>query len=95
MPPVADRRRPLADRLELSAPHLAVLDFWRGVLARYEDSTIENLSLEEALPGRIVCHARLHHRSSATGETLDYVIVQSTELERGRVVRQINVLAGG
>jgi hypothetical protein len=31
-------------------------------------------------------------RSSATGETLDYVIVQATELKAGRVVRQVNVL---
>ncbi|MGD0456084.1 MAG: nuclear transport factor 2 family protein [Solirubrobacteraceae bacterium] len=72
----------------------AVLDFWRGVLARYDESTIENLSLEEASPGRIVRQARLRHRSSATGETLDYVIVQTTELQRGRVIRQINVLDG-
>ena len=69
----------------------AVLDFWRGVLARY-DSTIENLSLEEASPGRIVRQARLRHRSRASGETLDYVIVQTTELKRGHVIRQINVL---
>src|SRR5271166_2429407 len=154
---MADRRRPLADRLELGAPRLAalgaqavgrmpgslrrrilqsafdrardafnrgdlevvfalfasdveygpppplhedgllrgrtaVLDFWQGVLARYDDNTIENLSLEEASPGRIVRQARLRHRSRASGEVLDYVIVQTTELKGGHVVRQINVL---
>ena len=70
----------------------AVLDFWRGVQARYDDSSIENLSIEEARPGRIVRRARLHHRLRTTGEDLDYVITQTTELHRGRVVRQVNVL---
>ena len=70
----------------------AVFDFWRGVLTRYDDSAIENLSLEEAAPGCIVRPARLRQRSSATGEALDYVIVQTTEIKGGRVVRQINAL---
>jgi len=70
----------------------AVLDFWRGVLDRYEDSTIENVSLEEASPGRIVRRARLRHRSRAPGQALDYVIVQTTDLKGGHVVRQVNVL---
>jgi hypothetical protein len=70
----------------------AVFDFWRGVRERYDDSNIENLSLEEATPGCIVRRARLSHRSSARGEELTYVIVQTTELDRGYVVRQINVL---
>ena len=70
----------------------AVLEFWRGVLARYEESAIENLSVEEAPPGHIVRRARLRHRSSTTGESLDYVILQTTELEGGRVIRQVNVL---
>ena len=69
----------------------AVLDFWRGVLARYDESAIENLSVEEAAPGRIVRRARLRHRSGTTGESLDYVVLQTTELEGGRVVRQVNV----
>ncbi len=69
-----------------------VLDFWRGVLGRYEDSTIENLSLEEASHGHFVRRARLRHRSLATGETLDYMIVQTTEVDAGRVVRQVNAL---
>ena len=70
----------------------AVLDFWRGVREIYDDSTIENLSLEEATPGCIVRRARLRHRSSATGDVLAYVIVQTTDLDHGRVVRQMNVL---
>ena len=69
----------------------AVLDFWQGVLARFDDNMIENLSLEEASPGRIVRRARLRHCSRASGEALDYVIVQTTELRGGQVVRQINV----
>ena len=70
----------------------ALFDFWHGVRERYEESTIENLSLEESSPGRIVRRARLRHRSSATGHELAYVIVQTTELDRGRVVRQLNAL---
>jgi len=70
-----------------------VFNFWRDVDARYDESTIENLSLEEAAPGYIVRTARLHHRSSATGDELSYVIKQTTELVGGRVVRQLNVLA--
>jgi ketosteroid isomerase-like protein len=77
---------------ELLQGRTAVLDFWRGVLARYDESAIENLSVEEAAAGHIVRRARLLHRSSTTGEALDYVIVQTTELEGGRVVRQVNVL---
>jgi len=69
----------------------AVFDFWRHVLATYDENTIENLSLEQAAAGKIVRRARLHHRSSASGAELDYVIVQSTELHAGRVTRQINV----
>jgi SnoaL-like protein len=70
----------------------AVLGFWREVFDRYDENTIENLSLDEATPGSFVRRARLHHRISATGASLDYVVVQTTYLERGRVVRQVNVL---
>jgi hypothetical protein len=70
----------------------AVLDFWGDALARYDESTIENLSLDEATRGCIVRRARLRHRASAPGESLDYVIVQTTQLQAGRVVRQLNVL---
>jgi hypothetical protein len=68
----------------------AVFAFWRDVLARYDESTIANLSLEEAVPGRIVRGARLCHRSRAEGAQISYEIVQTTELVGGRVVRQVN-----
>jgi len=70
----------------------AVFDFWRSASARFDENTIENLSLEEAAPGYIVRRARLHHGSHAIGEDLSYVITQTTELASGRVVRQINLL---
>lgn len=85
-PPLRVGAQPLRGRA-------AVFDFWREVLERYERNTIENLSLGEAAPGRIVRRARLSHSSRATGETLAYEIVQTTELRHGRVVRQVNVLA--
>ena len=85
---------PLTDRDPLRG-RAAVLDFWRDVFARYDDNTIENLSLEETSRGQFVRRARLQHRSRDTGETLDYVIVQTTELDAGRVVRQVNVLDPG
>lgn len=69
----------------------AVFDFWRDVLDRYEVSTIENLALDEAAPGRFVRRARLYHRSSE-GSELSYSIVQTTELTAGRVSRQVNRL---
>jgi hypothetical protein len=83
---------PPLHRGDLLRGRLAVIDFWRGVLARYGESAIENLSLEEAAPGRIVRRARLRHRCGPGGEALAYAIVQTTELDRGRVVRQINAL---
>jgi predicted Zn-dependent protease with MMP-like domain/ketosteroid isomerase-like protein len=70
----------------------AVLEFWRDVFARYESSAIENLSLEEAAPGRFVRRARLVHRPGQGGNALAYSIVQTTELAAGRVVRQLNAL---
>ena len=73
----------------------AVLDFWRAVFRRYERSTIENLSLEEAEPGRFVRTARLSHHCGPDGEDLSYTIVQSTWLEAGRVVRQVNEILPG
>jgi len=73
----------------------AVLDFWRDVFARYERSTIENLSLGEAEPGRFVRTARLSHIGPPGTENLNYTIVQSTWLRAGRVVRQVNEIAPG
>ncbi|HXD54620.1 MAG TPA: nuclear transport factor 2 family protein [Solirubrobacteraceae bacterium] len=71
----------------------AVLEFWRGVLARWPDSTIENLSIREAAPGRFVRTARLRHAGPGAGEPLEYEIVQTTILRKGRVVRQVNELS--
>ncbi len=73
----------------------AVFDFWREVFDRYVENTIENLSLDQTAPGSFVRRARLRHRTSATGSSLDYVIVQTTDLKAGRVVRQVNVLERG
>lgn len=72
----------------------AVFAFWREALARYERSAIENLSLEESARGRFVRRARLTHRSR-DGDELAYAIEQTTELHRGRVVRQVNRLDSG
>jgi len=62
------------------------------VFGRYDENTIENVFLDEVSPGSFVRRAHLHHRSSTGGESLDYTVVQTTELKRGRVVRQMNVL---
>ncbi|HTY35211.1 nuclear transport factor 2 family protein [Mycobacterium sp.] len=70
----------------------AVFDFWRAVFDRYDENTIENLSLDEVAPWSFVRRARLRHRTKATGASLDYVVVQTTHLRGGRVVRQVNVL---
>ena len=70
----------------------AVLAFWSEQLARFRSSTIENLSLEEAARGRFVRRAALRHIPAGEGGPLEYVILQTTELHRGRVVRQINEL---
>jgi len=70
----------------------AVFDFWRGVFDRFDENTIENLSLDAVSPGSFVRRARLHHGSSANGESLDYSLIQTTDLKAGRVVRQVNIL---
>jgi ketosteroid isomerase-like protein len=69
----------------------AVFAFWREAFERFESSRIENLSLDESAPGRFVRRARLSHRRR-DGTELVYEIVQTTELEAGRVVRQVNRL---
>lgn len=70
----------------------AVFDFWAGIFTRFDENTIENISLDEVSSGSFVRRARLCHRSSTSGESLDYVIVQATDLKGGRVVRQVNIL---
>jgi ketosteroid isomerase-like protein len=72
----------------------AVLAFWTGQLERFRSSSIENLSIEEASPGRFVRRASLRHVPAGEGRPLEYVILQTTELRHGRVVRQINELDG-
>ena len=69
-----------------------MFDFWRGIFTRYDENTIENLSLDEVSSESLVRRARLHHRSRTNGESLDYMIVQITDLKRGRVARQVNIL---
>lgn len=61
---------------------------------RIASSSIENLSLQESPPRRFVRRARLSHIARPGGESLNYVILQTTELDRGRVVRQVNELQG-
>jgi len=66
----------------------AVFGFWREVFARFEHSAITNLSIAETTRTRFVRSALLSHRG--TGNPLEYVIWQTTELRGGLVVRQIN-----
>ena len=70
----------------------ALFAFWADQLARFRSSSIENLSIEEASPGRFVRRASLRHLPVGEGDALEYVILQTTELRRGRVVRQVNQL---
>jgi hypothetical protein len=66
----------------------AIQRFWEEVFARFDASTITNLALEEASPRRLVRTASLTHRSPDLN--LDYMIRQTTEVYRGRVIRQVN-----
>jgi hypothetical protein len=66
----------------------AVLRFWQAIPGRYQRSTITNLSIEETSPRRFVRTARLSH--TGPDSTLEYVIRQTTQVRRGRVVRQFN-----
>ncbi len=66
----------------------AVLSFWERVLDRFPQSSIANLSIEEAAAGRFVRTAALTHVSAES--SLSYSIRQTTELRSGRVVRQVN-----
>jgi ketosteroid isomerase-like protein len=65
-----------------------VLEFWHDVLARYERSRIVNLSVEALTPDSFVRTAKLCH--DGRDGTLEYRIRQTTEVRRGRVVRQVN-----
>jgi EmrB/QacA subfamily drug resistance transporter len=71
----------------------AVLGFWQAMPARYQRSTITNLALEEAGARQFVRTARLRH--TGAGATVEYVIRQTTQVRRGRVVRQVNEIVAG
>ena len=66
----------------------AVLRFWQAIPDRYQRSTITNLSVEQTRPRRLVRTARLSH--TGPDSALEYVIRQTTQIRRGRVVRQVN-----
>jgi hypothetical protein len=70
----------------------AVFEFWNGVFERYDKNAIENLSIDEVSSGSFVRRARLVHRSVMIDESLEYTVIQTTDLEGGRVIRQVNVL---
>ena len=71
----------------------AVLRFWQAMADRYQRSTITNLSIEETSKSRFVRTARLSH--AGPDNTLEYVIRQTTQVRRGRVVRQVNEVLQG
>jgi ketosteroid isomerase-like protein len=66
----------------------AVLRFWHDIANQYPQNRIANLTIEEATPTLFVRTARLSHERP--GESLEYVIRQTTELRHGRVIRQVN-----
>ena len=68
----------------------AVHRFWNTINARFDESRITNLGIEETAPARFVRTAELVHRSPQ--QELRYRIRQTTELRNGRVVRQVNEL---
>jgi EmrB/QacA subfamily drug resistance transporter len=80
-PPPPLSRTPIRGRTE-------VLRFWQAMPGRYQRSTITNLSVEQASPRRFVRTARLSH--SGPDSTLEYVIRQTAQIRRGRVVQQVN-----
>jgi EmrB/QacA subfamily drug resistance transporter len=81
VPPPPLSRTPIRGRAE-------VLRFWQAMPARYPRSTITNLSIEQTSPRRLIRTARLSH--TGPDSTLEYVIRQTTQVRRGRVVRQVN-----
>ena len=82
--PAPIRRRGLASAFDRAQDAFSRGDF-RAVLALFTD---RNLSVEETGKSRFVRTARLSH--ARVDSTLEYVIRQTTELRRGRVVRQVN-----
>jgi len=88
---VLDQSR-LRHRQVPSAPHQLGADLRGTQRERRVKERRRGHRVREAAPAHIVRRARLLHRSSKTGEALDYLILQTTELEGGRVVRQVNLL---
>jgi hypothetical protein len=70
-----------------------VLAFWNDVLTRYERSRITNLSVEALGHTSFVRTAKHSHYGREA--TLEYGIRQTTDVRRGRVVRQVNEQLGG
>lgn len=64
--------------------------FWDQISVRFPENRITNLAVEELAPDRFVRTAELVHRGG--GPDLSYRIRQTTELSRGRVMRQVNAL---
>lgn len=69
-----------------------VVRYWEGIFERFDDNRIENLELVEAGRGTFRRTARLRHLDTRTGESLEYEIVQTTEIRAGAVIRQTNAL---
>jgi len=82
VPPPALSEEPIQGKPDL-------LRFWNDVLRRYPEGEITNLDLEEAEPNRFTRTLRVIHRARDE-QRLRYDLRQTTELERGRVVRQVN-----
>jgi ketosteroid isomerase-like protein len=70
----------------------AVLRYWQEIFRLFDQNRIENREIVEVSRGTIRRTARLHHRNAATGETLEYEILQTTEIRHGSVIRQHNEL---
>jgi len=81
VPPPALSTTPISGRA-------AILEFWHSIGARFRNSTIENLSLDEAAPERFTRTLRLTHQTEDS--EISYVIRQVTKLHHGRVVSQVN-----
>ena len=82
VPPPALSEEPIHGKPDL-------LRFWHDVLRRYPEGEITTLELEEATPTRFTRTIRLIHRARDE-QRLRYDLRQTTELDRGRVVRQVN-----
>jgi ketosteroid isomerase-like protein len=85
-PPALHSGAPIAGRRN-------VLAFWNDVFTRFERSQITNLSIEALGHTSFVRTAKLSH--DGREGTLEYEIRQTTDVRRGRVVRQVNEQIAG